>query len=620
MNLVPSSAQTQEKTPAPSSRPHGRYLPFFGIVAAVLVVSLFMVGWSIAQTRGDRLVSGIQAFDMPLGGFTRMEAKQILTTRLQERWNEGLTLRTEDGRTFTVPSVSSFVQYDVNGAVETAYQVGRQGSWTQRWLAPLVARLQGYTLVIPAQIDRAKLDEILRRSLGETLTPARDARLLVEATDTASSVRIEADTPGQEVDLAAFTKALQQAAEETTNQPVPLRLTPLTPNIKTADIEPLVGIAQTWLEHTPFTLLTEDTRLDIKRPDLAPWIQVTTHTQPISLTLDAPTLEQTLRERVSSFVKPAQDGRIEVNAEGKAIAFEAPQEGVDIDGQKTVESIFSAWEAGSSTAPLAFRRITPQILGDGERLGIREVVGVGRSNFSGSPTNRRKNIALGAKRVNMTLVPPGEEFSMIKTLGTIDGANGWLPELVIKGNKTTPEFGGGLCQVGTTMFRAALASGMPITERRNHSYRVRYYEPAGTDATIYDPSPDFKFKNDTAHWLLVTTRIQGDNLEFTVWGTKDGRTVEQTKPRVFNIVAAPSKKIIETLELKPGEEKCTEKEHAGADAQFDYTVTYPDGNVVKKTFFSRYRPWQAVCLRGVETLSQPADQSVDETGVNNPNL
>jgi len=222
-----------------------------------------------------------------------------------------------------------------------------------------------------------------------------------------------------------------------------------------------------------------------------------------------------------------------------------------------------------------------------EQFGIKEIIGVGKSNFAGSPTNRVLNIKKATyERVNGTLVAPGEEFSMLKNLGPIDGKNGWLPELVIKGNKTTPEYGGGLCQIGTTMFRGAVDSGLQVTERRNHSYRVSYYEPAGTDATIYEPSPDFKFKNDTDKYILINAYIQGTEVVFEMWGTKDGRKVTQTKPRIYNIVAAPPTKLIETEDLAPGKKKCTESAHAGADAEFSTTIEYADGRTREETFTS----------------------------------
>jgi len=203
----------------------------------------------------------------------------------------------------------------------------------------------------------------------------------------------------------------------------------------------------------------------------------------------------------------------------------------------------------------------------------------------------------------------------LDALGEIDGTTGYLQELVIKGNQTIPEYGGGLCQIGTTSFRAALASGMPVTARQNHSYVVSYYNDEnglpGTDATIYDPAPDFRFLNDTGNYVLFQTRIEGNDLYFELWGTDDGRVAAQTKPVVWNRVAPPPTKYVDTTDIPPGTEKCTESAHAGIDAAFTYTVTYPDGEKKEETFQSHYRPWQAVCLRGVtpEELAAAAENA-----------
>ncbi|MEA3463478.1 MAG: VanW family protein, partial [Patescibacteria group bacterium] len=236
-------------------------------------------------------------------------------------------------------------------------------------------------------------------------------------------------------------------------------------------------------------------------------------------------------------------------------------------------------------------------------FGINEIIGIGESNFSGSPQNRRHNIKIGADTLDGILIKPSEEFSLNGALGKINAETKYLPELVIKGNETILEYGGGLCQIGTTMFRAALSAGLPITQRRNHAYRVVYYEPAGTDAAIYDPWPDVRFINDTDNHILIQSRIKGDNLYFDFWGTNDGRVIEKTEPTIYNIVKPGPTKYIETLDLEPGEEKCTEHAHNGADAYFDYKVIYAGGETKEKRFSSHYVPWQAVCLIGVEELS-----------------
>ena len=185
-----------------------------------------------------------------------------------------------------------------------------------------------------------------------------------------------------------------------------------------------------------------------------------------------------------------------------------------------------------------------------------------------------------------------------------------------------PEYGGGLCQIGTTTFRGTLAAGLPVTERQNHSYTVSYYFNEkglpGTDATIYDPRPDYRFKNDTANYVLIITRIEGDIIFFEYWGTKDGRQVEQSDVRVWDRIGAGPTKLIETLDLKPGEKKCTETAHAGIKAAFDYKIAYPDGQVAATTFTSQYRPWPAVCLIGVEKLSTEEEAKESETDVASP--
>ncbi len=178
--------------------------------------------------------------------------------------------------------------------------------------------------------------------------------------------------------------------------------------------------------------------------------------------------------------------------------------------------------------------VAPTIRGsDAERLGIRELIGSGTSNFRGSPKNRIYNIKRSLEQFQGLIIAPGEEFSFVEHLGEVDEANGYLPELVIRNNKTEPEFGGGVCQVSSTVFRAAIYSGMKISERRNHSYPVQYYLPYGMDATIYIPKPDFKFLNNTGNAIMMQSVIEGTKLTFQFFGTRDGREVSVDGPYIL---------------------------------------------------------------------------------------
>ena len=147
----------------------------------------------------------------------------------------------------------------------------------------------------------------------------------------------------------------------------------------------------------------------------------------------------------------------------------------------------------------------------------------------------------------------------------------------------------------------ALNTGLPIIERKNHSYVVSYYNyngKPGVDATIYDPSPDFKFKNDTGNWMLIQTNIDGNDIYFDMWGTSDGRKGYFLEPENYDFISAPPTQEIETDELEPGQRDCTEKAHNGVSAKFDYIIELPDGTEKIETFYSKYKALPAICKVG----------------------
>lgn len=224
--------------------------------------------------------------------------------------------------------------------------------------------------------------------------------------------------------------------------------------------------------------------------------------------------------------------------DGKVTTFSEPQNGIALDTEKSVEMIMSAIQTDQEKYPqtldLPFNVKEPEIGYENvNSLGINSLIGEGVSNFKGSTKSRIHNVTVGASRFNGVLIKPGEEFSFVKNLGEVDAEHGYLPELVIKHDKTEPEFGGGICQVSTTTFRAAIYSGLKITARRNHAYPVSYYNPQGMDSTVYIPNPDLRFINNTTGHILIQTSIEGTILKFQFYGTDDGRKITIDGPRVL---------------------------------------------------------------------------------------
>ncbi len=583
-----------------------------GIFAIALLVSAG-AAVSYGKLYEGKIFPGVSMLGVRLDGLSKDEARKQVQTAVDTGLAKGFLFEYK-GKTVTIDATLAAIEqdasrdlldFDLDTALGQAYSYGHDGSWQRKFLSQMRLRVYPAVVEVPVTVDRAGLADSLNGMFKAELITPKDAQFVMTAgTKEAPRPQVQSEQSGTVLEIDAAVAQLQVEAAKLAFAPIALKSHEVKPKVLATDLQPLVAQAEKILAQPMLTFTYEQRKLVIPTSTLAQWITATGTGSAVTVKLDAEAFEASIRGMAPDLEKEAKTGSLEVK-DGKVVSFVGGTEGVHVDGAATLAAVESGWPA-SSTFPLVTKKVAAALIGeDPERIGIKELIGVGRSNFSGSPTNRRRNIAHGAELVNGTVIQPGEEFSMIKTLGPIDGEHKWLTELVIKGNETKPEYGGGLCQVGTTAFRAALNSGLPIVERRNHSYRVRYYEPAGTDATIYDPKPDFRFLNDTQHPILIHTEVKGDEAVFEFWGTKDGRKVEQSVSRVFNIVAPPAKKLVESLSLAPGKTKCTETAHAGADAEFDYAVTYASGEVKKETFHSHYRPWQAVCLVGVEKLTDP---------------
>jgi vancomycin resistance protein YoaR len=435
---------------------------------------------------------------------------------------------------------------------------------------------------------------------------------------------------GKEINIEELINDLDDNLSLLINKPITIKTRSKYPEVKQSDLEPLRNEVQKIINNGDlniyFTELIDNKegRLDwkIKNKEIITWISADRTTGEIKLSFNIEKIKLYLTEHIATDVnKEATLPRFEMK-NGKVSSWQSGKSGREINLEESAKLIAETLTNSQKEINIIVNEISIDGLSSETDFNIQELIGTGHSDFSGSPANRRHNIKVGADAIHGMLIKPGDEFSLVQNLGEIDASSGYLTELVIKGNKTIPEYGGGLCQIGTTVFRAALSSGLPITARRNHSYRVSYYEPAGTDAAVYDPWPDVRFLNDTGNYILIQARISGNNIYFEFWGKKDGRIATTTAPTIYNIVKPQPTKLVETDTLKPGEKKCTERAHNGADAYFDYTVIYPEGATTtpkqEVRFKSHYVPWQEVCLIGksITTSTSPVVSSTTPISTN----
>jgi len=297
---------------------------------------------------------------------------------------------------------------------------------------------------------------------------------------------------------------------------------------------------------------------------------------------------------------------------GKVTAFKPSKDGQKLNKEEAKRRIQEAFTTVATTNEqrvsilLPVETIRPAInTSNTNAFGIKELIGRGYSEFAGSIPGRIHNVALAASRLNGVLIKPGETLSFNDVVGDISAATGYQSAYIIKDGRTILGDGGGVCQVSTTLFRAALNAGLPIIERRAHAYRVHYYEEggykAGLDATVFSPSVDLKIKNDTPTYILIQTKTDTKRmtLTFELYGTRDGRKAEISNHNVWGLTAPPLPLYQDDPTLPVGATKQVDWAAWGARASFQYKVTRNGETLQDTTFYSNFRPWQAVYLRGV---------------------
>jgi vancomycin resistance protein YoaR len=329
---------------------------------------------------------------------------------------------------------------------------------------------------------------------------------------------------------------------------------------------------------------------------------------PLKMTYDKQPVQETLNHLADLYEKEPVNAKFQFES-GKVVFFEKEDNGLRIEVDKALRDTDSAIQkriTDQSPITIIVKKtiLKPKItLAQTNTYGIEELIGEGISDYTHSIPQRIHNLLLGTSKFNGVLIPKGATFSFNETVGDISSTTGYQPAYIIKEGKTVLGDGGGICQVSTTLFRAVLNTGLPITEYHAHAYRVGYYEndaKPGLDATVYGPTVDFKFINDTSASILIQTSADEENhkLYFKFYGKKDNRTVQLSTPTLTDYAPAPEAQFQDDPTLKKGVTKQIDFAASGGRARFSYKVTNGDKVTFQKDFQNWYQPWRAVYLVG----------------------
>ncbi len=492
------------------------------------------------------------------------------------------------------------------------------------WYLPWVSLFTPVNYNLPLEIDHDLMVQNLNKSLESFEVQPVNANIAISQVNSDGQLvyQVTAEKSGKIFD---YEKIISEIKLQNLQLPkISVEAIVVAPQVNSAEAEKAASSLPNILKTSNLVFSYSDEqshfskKWTVDKKDLINWIELEKkQTNEVVVALNKNKVTEFLDKNISPFVKLDPQNAVFRMEGDKVVEFKASRVGKVIDDDATYEAankyFFSKNDAETSTSTdikVLTKSQDPEIkTGDVNNLGITDIIGVGISSFKGSHPNRIKNIQRAISRLNGTLIKPDEVFSANHYAGPYTLENGYLPELVIKGKEVKPEVGGGMCQIGTTLFRMAMNSGMDIVERANHSLVVNYYsDPVngnpGTDATLYDPIHDLKFKNDTGNYLLLQTDIDYAKMQltFTLWGKPDGRSGSYTHPVVLRWlgVGAPEEVFVDTL--KPGQRNC-QGAYRGAEAMFTYTRITPQGQKIDRVFNSYYRSLPQICMVGKDASS-----------------
>ncbi len=530
----------------------------------------------------------------------KSQAYQALQAKAIQRIKTPLNLRYNNSN-FTLDLSTASADLNFSPSVNQAFLVGHNGSIFEK----LVFEFKNlFHPTVISQVYKLPIDSQFENINQKVKIDPIDAKLVIDESNpatTSAQISITDGKDGQELDTGYLNKKISDYinyGQFDNNLPIK----PKSPQVTTAK----ALTAKQFIESNtkdPIVLNFEKNKWVIDTKTLLTFINLEKPN-----ILDSDTMTSYLTQVVAGKIdQPVQEGQFSFDQTNKRVAeFKASQEGRKLNIDKSIAIItYSLQNSGPKQINLPVEVVKPKIqTADVNNLGIKELVGEGISNFAHSIENRIYNVNLGATKINGILISPGEVFSFDQTVGDITAATGFKQAYVIQSGKTVLGDGGGICQVSTTLFRAVLASGLPIVERTAHAYRVGYYEqgfPPGLDATVFYPSVDFKFKNDTQNYLLIQAHTEGLTLYVDLYGTSDGRVATISKPVILSQTPPLPDVKQDDPTLPVGTIKQVDFAAWGANVTFNRTVTKNNQTIISETFKSNYRPWAAAYLVGTKT-------------------
>jgi len=439
---------------------------------------------------------GVRVLGRDVGGQSRTQIEQFLRS-----WSaQAVTVRA-GGHSYHVPR-GWLVDIDAHA---TASRVLAAGSAMSLFISDAVE-------VQPALARAGNANNVLAE-IARAGRPAVPATVSIHGTDVAVTPARE----GEALDRDALLRRFETGASTVD---APFR--PLAPAISTAAANAAASAARDALASPVQVDYHGASRGALSPLQLSRALSLAARGHKLALRWDGALLARVLRPRLGKWIVRAHNAQFAVH--GDAVSVVPSRPGLDVSQAQLESAVSFAVKSDRVLHVELGRHQADLTTAKAKALGITTKLVSYTTQMGESSSNRIHNVHLMADFIDGTVIKPGEVFSFNDVVGPRTAQRGFLEGQEIIGSLVLPSIGGGVCQTATTLFNDAFELGLPILERVNHNLYLAHY-PLGRDATVSWGGPDFRFKNDMKHGLLIKASYTDQTLTFTVYGTPEGRRV-----------------------------------------------------------------------------------------------
>ncbi len=559
------------------------------MVAGSLGTTMAAVAIALPARCSGNVYPGTTVQGINISGMSRATGESLLRSTFSPIESNAMNYSFE-GQTWNASLADLGMTVDYDAMLEEAMAQGRDGNVVNRYRT-LLAEGEERRVPIAIVLDEPTLDSYLAEIAMQIETEPTNARLVRYG----AQVDIRDHVAGRRLDI-------EQARTETITAVSTGRTS--TIELTTTAIAPDVTSSQLAAAREAALLLIGEPIVFTHGDDSFP-VDSDTLTAALAIDRDgtASLMATKIGDRLDAIERAVSTSprNVKLGWDDGLYVVEDDIDGTALDQETLAQLLTATARSDSRTAPLPITQVKAKARTDNvNELGIEGHLAYGSSSFAGSSDTRATNVVVSANNISYKLVGPGESFSFNDLLGPITVDNGFVEGTIILGDWAASDLGGGVCQVSTTVFRAAQNAGFRFPEWNPHSWRLGFYEADGSspglDAAIYQPNTpdefekDLVFENPLDSWLLLMMVIDGGTIHAHLYGRDNGWTTE-----IFDARVSEPKPIGEPVErenptLVPGERRKVQNAQPGYIIRVRRTVTAADGTVIADgDFVSDYR-------------------------------